>query len=655
LQKKAVAWDADFAGFEQRYVPTEKESKRGGLVPLHRLFSESTPTSPEHALSPAVLPLAPTPEQDEQLAALGLGLELPPSMAASTTLGDEPSPAQAPAPLKSESDSALELLGKPSVPLTLENLAQLPVGSLTEPHESLDAPSPAETRSKTAPPSISGDHDDSETGSDTTVCADGPQRSARESIASSFGAMSGLDSDNGGPEVPRLHRKFRMATNVEALVKRFDPTKAPVSSQTMSPSITRSSIKTLRGEPSLRTGPPRPPFRRGKSDLPARPATPNKSSTTPDVFSDGERDGRRSIKRRPPKVSSATPSASGIPVRATVMVKSASDQAKPSISRYSTNTTIKPPSGATSTATSRATSPVKTRPPMHARGSTITLSGRRLHGGQDGDSGGSSSQTKGKPRVSGVAPGSRISFIEANQRPSMRRKVSAGPSVSASGSIVKNKIRHFENQAQQQRKAMLRMRARPLAASKPVLDVYHSSQDLFKDDSDEEQGRSEDENEADGEYDMVRLPSDVVLIRTSDISQDEDNERTVKGRPIIKPLPARAPSPILPLPSMHDSAVLTTQALLFPPTDAIAESAASSSLVSLPASPLVGYASDAAVGARYVSESEMSAGGSERHSIMRTLSAMWTWRGAEFTPLDYPLCVSNAHRMSVPSNRRTNA
>lgn len=107
------------------------------------------------------------------------------------------------------------------------------------------------------------------------------------------------------------------------------------------------------------------------------------------------------------------------------------------------------------------------------------------------------------------------------------------------------------------------------------------------------------------------------------------------------PLPPRPSSPVQPEASIIDSGILATQALLLPPADHTTDSVASSSLVSVPASPMLGYASDIAssVRAAYMSESELSAGGSERHSIMRTISNIWTWRGAEFLPLDYPLCV----------------
>lgn len=39
------------------------------------------------------------------------------------------------------------------------------------------------------------------------------------------------------------------------------------------------------------------------------------------------------------------------------------------------------------------------------------------------------------------------------------------------------------------------------------------------------------------------------------------------------------------------------------------------------------------------SDNEMSAGEAGRHSIIKTLSSLWSYRGAEFIPLDYPQCV----------------
>jgi len=164
-------------------------------------------------------------------------------------------------------------------------------------------------------------------------------------------------------------------------------------------------------------------------------------------------------------------------------------------------------------------------------------------------------------------------------------------------------------------------RARPLAVAKPVLDVFTNAKDALREDSDDGSG-SDDDGSADDEQ--------------------EEEEFTMKGKPAVS-----LPGATLLLPDTKSE--LSTSPVKVSSQQQPASSATVDilsdignsipSTPSMPASPFLGTDLSSSRLSQ-MSESEMSSSGTERHSLMKTISSLWAYRSADFTPLEYPLQVT---------------
>jgi 1-phosphatidylinositol-3-phosphate 5-kinase len=242
-----------------------------------------------------------------------------------------------------------------------------------------------------------------------------------------------------------------------------------------------------------------------------------------------------------------------------------------------------------------------------------------------------------------------------------------GPPASRVTSIA----RHFDRlsrEAERERQKRISMvrgkRARPVGVTKAKVEVFNNLRDAFKDEFDT------DSSEADNEED----------------DQDAEDSADSGGHPRAKPRPspkqAAAKSPAEPPVTLPLDVQPSTSADSMPgsvdqsPAESAPISAASSvanqsilsdarsemsftdrlqielpsfetsaPLPSIPATPQLSNTDTAdegkvpISGISQMSESEMSSGGGERSSILKTLTGLWAFRAGDFTPLEYPLWV----------------
>lgn len=204
-------------------------------------------------------------------------------------------------------------------------------------------------------------------------------------------------------------------------------------------------------------------------------------------------------------------------------------------------------------------------------------------------------------------------------------------------------------------------RARPVGVTKARVQVFNNVRDAYKDefDTDSSEADNEEDDDMEGEGD----------------SDDSIGKRATPGdrsdKAVLPPLELRLTEPA-DVPAPVGSTLATTQAMVSPPPDdhpplsssfssTVPESVAASEaqsevslserlqielppfdtsvpLTSMPATPqLSAENDDFRMPVSQMSESEMSSGGPERSSILKTLSGLWAFRTGEFSPLEYPL------------------
>lgn len=604
-------------------MPPDRGERR--YTQLRRLFSDSSsPASPEQRAAALAGLVPPVLELDERSAVDELST-------ARVTLQTS----------ASDPVSLAELLNAPiaaampmPTPLTRESLDRIDaqLEPLVEQAKAADAsitpaappPSSAETspvasvkEAISAPtsgaPSISGDREqDDDSDSDTTVCADPPR------------VVGSMPSGSEADAAPSVRTTMTRKPRIDALVKRFDA--APAHDQpSVSPTRTRST-------------PLRPPIpRRGRSDL-ARSQT--KTRPTQDVFSDGEvttnrRVGAGGTMPLPPPPRIGQRGGSLI-----VPSKPAAPSASTSRSRIAA-----------------AGSPEKSshRPAMLSRNPSTTSSSKSNTVGRrtGGESSSSGPHTRSRA-TSGATPSATTAGVAVKPTPAGPRK--SAHATTTAGARVSTLARHYDKlsrEAERDRQRRLALsrgrRARPVAVSKPTLDVYDTTRDALKEDSDEE-GESNAGGSADDEFD------DEV----EDAQPPPPPTTTAKAPSSVKPslLEGRGPPPV----SSRRSAIVVEEPTINELIDAeraatIANATAlvpvappsggeASASSSVAPSPRLGVAAgvfDSLPGISRVptlSEGEMSSSGTERSSILKTISSLWQYRGCDYLPLEYPLLAS---------------
>ena len=277
-----------------------------------------------------------------------------------------------------------------------------------------------------------------------------------------------------------------------------------------------------------------------------------------------------------------------------------------------------------------------------------------------------------KPRIVGKGKVSRQSEMTSGRMsPGLLKSASRRPV--AGSSRVTSIARHFDRlsrdaeRERQKRMSLVRgKRARPVGVTKAKVQVFNNLRDAFRDESDSDSSGADNEEDDQGSDDSAdsagrpkasRKPRSPMKPRKSSPPKIDDSS-----------LPAK-PTPSVPMVSSASSDMVSATAIDDIPVSASASSLASSSILSdarsemsftdrlqielpsfatsapLPSVPVTPQLSTDTADEGYpalshmshMSESELSSGGGERSSIIRTLTGLWAFRAGDFTPLEYPL------------------
>lgn len=574
--------DNEFASFEQKYILTEKDVRRLASLHLKRLFSDSSvPTSPEK-LAP---PLAPPFELDEKQASIG----------------------EAALKLDDHSDIAMSISVDPSHTLHGDHSpgaieGDLPIVSYPRLPEKA---SPPHSETPSTPTNLSRPDSPSNDDSDSTVCAEDSAASGTQRVA--HGAQSelessGMDSDRGYST--QVH-KFPPSSGIADLVRRFD---APEETD-------EAEQPKMAAEPSSNTATTRPTLKRGKSDKPEYQRLSKPGPTPrPDVFSEGEvsnapsEDSKQPMKRpadRPTRIPSRTPS----------NVRRQSDT--PSVRNA-------PPS---IKLTKAVTNPsLKSRPPMPRNASTTGARETKKTGNnEDAAESTVGKANKGKATFRGSPMEKHAAVYLGPGRQSPNKRATSMSSVR--GSRVLELSKHFDNlstEADRKRFGFSRYRrARPIAVARPTVEVFDNVRDAVKEESDEEEVKSSDE--ADDEFEDDDRPSGDKSRRKP--GRDRMSSEASKDSYVDDNSSA-------PIPKAYKESAAQNSSV----SDSVrSEETATPSSAKQPFVPPSPSISESVFRGGQYSDVEVGSVGTERSSILRTLSSLWESRGAEFLPLDFPL------------------
>lgn len=235
-----------------------------------------------------------------------------------------------------------------------------------------------------------------------------------------------------------------------------------------------------------------------------------------------------------------------------------------------------------------------------------------------------------------------------------------------------------DNEKERQRKLSLfrgigsKRAVRPVAHAMPTIQVFDNVKDAVKEDSDDDDSGASDSDGADDEDDQdvdgvdseeeggVRQASGLIPIR---ISSDQARDRLLQIESEQKKELAREQSRNVSTTSTqdtysYDSAVglpSEPDTLNRLPSHLLVPSIASESLPPTPVTPAFSIADSAtpsinsteveippspSLGVDHFTAPRMSEGessGNERGSIIKAISSLWAYRGADFAPLEYPL------------------
>jgi 1-phosphatidylinositol-3-phosphate 5-kinase len=283
----------------------------------------------------------------------------------------------------------------------------------------------------------------------------------------------------------------------------------------------------------------------------------------------------------------------------------------------------------------------------------------------------------GKPRLVGKG--------KTPRKPSLPTAPQASPGghlmrgiprrVMGAGSRVTSIARHFDKisrDAERDRAKRISLargkRAGRVGVTKARVQVFNNVRDAFKDEFDSDSSAADNEEEAD--------LSDVSVDSTGRAKPRRKQSSPAKPRPALLPPHAHVPptpppkkahqgddetepETTTPKPQAPEAGPSTFGSELYPETDDPGASKIASDrlhielapfdtaapLPSIPATP-AGLITEDEAGKKglsqmsQISESEMSSGGGERSSILKTLTGLWAIRAGDFTPLDYPLSAA---------------
>ncbi|WWC70740.1 uncharacterized protein I206_104691 [Kwoniella pini CBS 10737] len=611
LQDKVVQWDSDFAEMEKTFMPSEKDLRRMTATHLKRLFANQDVFN---SLDRNVASLTVSEADEKEVK----------SVSNDTT----PAPSEPATPGFPPADvGATSLL--PAEPLTIDlsdepEDANTPIGGIIR-----EQPNPL-----AQPPTPAGER---EYDSDSTISAirrDSPGRSSMARVES-----SGIDSD-AHQFVSRLPRRSRPAPSIADLVQRFnDASKLAPFETTESPERPESSVSIRRkgrrsplpeASDSDHSHKARPRLRRGRTEQP--PVRYREVSKPSGLLSDGDRSYAANASRIPStfgrKRSIAGPS---------------TDLLRPGLrSRTPSFTGRISPHSPRSTRVSPERSQQKAPP----------------------------AGPEPKPRMAGKGKTPRIPEPSSGRTsPSLIR--SAARRTLASSSRVTSIARHFDRlsrEAERERQKRISMvrgkRARPVGVTKAKVQVFDNLRDAFRDESDT------DSSEADNEEDELGS-DDTQGKRSSPTKSRSRKSSPMKATTPLEPIPVKSSfsaesipeetsGTLEEIPISASGASLATQSVL---SDARSEMSftdrlqielpsfeTSAPLPSHPVTPQLSTdtADELPKGPQHptmsqmsqMSESELSSGGVERSSILKTLTGLWAFRAGDFTPLEYPLSAS---------------
>ncbi|WVQ96669.1 hypothetical protein IAU59_003775 [Kwoniella sp. CBS 9459] len=613
LQDKVVQWDSDFADIEKTFMPSEKDLRRMTATHLKRLFNnQDVFNSIDRNVASLTVSEADEKELKDVSSETTPATTEPPTPDLGSTDAEDTHLAPVPSTLDLNSDA--------------EN-ASTPIGVV---HPAPNPLSPAVTPR---------DYD-----SDSTISAirrDSPERSP---VRMDRIESSGIDSDVQ-PFVSRLPRRSRPAPSIADLVQRFnEATAQPYESIEEPDSLHSSSIRRqARRSPlpdhsdSDHSPRARPRLRRGRTE---QPPVRQREQSKPGLLSDGDRSYAANASRIP-SVYAKNRSIAG----------PSTDQLRPGLRSRTPSYTAKTPPR------SGKTSP----DPLSKLTSTS-----------------SSGLGEPKPRMMGKGKSPRPPDPSSGRTsPSLIR--TAARRTLAGTSRVTSIARHFDRlsrEAERERQKRISLvrgkRARPVGVTKAKVQVFDNLRDAFRDefdtdsseaDNEEDDLGSEDEAESGGELDQDGQPK--PRRRSSPVKSRKNSP--VKASKPLEPIPVQSAA-IAEAPEEGDKdkeisisasgASLAAQSVL---SDARSEMSftdrlqielpsfeTSAPLPSHPVTPQLSTdtADEAPRNAQamsqlsQMSESEMSSGGGERSSIIKTLTGLWAFRAGDFTPLEYPLSAS---------------
>jgi 1-phosphatidylinositol-3-phosphate 5-kinase len=232
--------------------------------------------------------------------------------------------------------------------------------------------------------------------------------------------------------------------------------------------------------------------------------------------------------------------------------------------------------------------------------------------------------------------------------------------------------RHFDRLSEEADKQRARRhavarskRARPVIATKVKVQVFDNVRDAFKDESDSDSSEADNEEDDAGSDDSVestpgqarqgrKSSSPVKQGKTSPRQVPEPEATASLGVPVQPSLSSDTVSSSGGIPISASGSSMTAPSML---SDGRSEMSfterlqielptfeTSAPLPSVPATPQLsadpGTADESNTGVSQLgqmSESEMSSGGGERSSILKTLTGLWAFRAGEYSPLEYPL------------------
>lgn len=218
-----------------------------------------------------------------------------------------------------------------------------------------------------------------------------------------------------------------------------------------------------------------------------------------------------------------------------------------------------------------------------------------------------------------------------------KRPPALGP---VGGNRVTTMTKHFNHlsrQAERERQKQLvlsrQRKARPLAVPRASANVFVSSKEALKEDSEDEGSSSGADDEMDGDDDDDRLEATKHLRSgPSPAAQGLDLHQVDEYLRDHSAALSASES------SLSTSKVAGNLSEGMAETDRASAGTGTESGPSVPPSPMIGSEPLSLPRYGHLSESEMSSNtGTERQmSLMKTLSSLWNYRGAEFTPLELP-------------------